>query len=188
MGSSTWAHVRSRSTTFYKILIIGIFIKIFTNCIFSSARPITFYPHFDWLSLWIMTVVMILTLTIFLFQAQSVFLLLFGVISTNILPGDKHNQIHFPPNPDGRETPHVDWMLAVADISTGLNCVLMAGREDRGRPGRERETLLSCTNNTRDICRSSSSSSSFSYITEFRPRLVEVRVGHSHWFRSEEIL
>ena len=128
-----------------------------------------------------MTIVMILTLTIFLFQAQSVFLLLFGVISTNILPGDKHNQIHFPPNPDGRETPHIDWRLAVADISTGLNCVLMAWREDRGRPGRERETLLSCTNNTRDICRSSSSSSSSSYITEFRPVRVEVRVGPSQW-------
>ena len=119
-----------------------------------------------------------LILTLFLFQAHSVLLLLFGVISTSILPGDKQNQIdgrEAGGAPEAPEVPPLDWRQAVPEVSTGLKCVFLTGRSGSGIRGRE--TLLGCTKTNINICQSPnsySSTSSASYLREFRARRVEV--------------
>merc|ERR1719195_921074 len=101
-------------------------------------------------------------------QAYSVFLLLFGVISTNILPVERQNQIDFHPNQHGGGAgkPHIDWRLAETDLSTGLKCVAVMERSDLDLTGRER--LLGCKlESSINICQSA-------FITEFRPSTVEM--------------
>ena len=96
-------------------------------------------------------------------------LLLFGVISSNIRPVDK-NQIDLHHQQTTGDKQSLDNLQtdtrrrkAVEDPETGLMCLL----EEKKTNSLERETLLSCTHSTVNICHQS-------FLTQFRPSSEKV--------------